>query len=501
MTCVTSQPLVQDSAKFLGAGTSSEIYRYFNSYWNQITPGNDGKWGSVENIQGNYNWTNLDVIYNYAKSRDLRFKEHTLIWGQQQPWWITSLDSAAQRTAVENWIKNLCARYSEVSLIDVVNEPFNAPPEYKDALGGDGETGWDWVITAFEMARTYSPPDAVLILNEYNVLHDNPTTTNYLNLINLLIERDLIDGIGIQGHYFEFRSHVDATSNVYVYNISTIRSNLDRLAETGIPVYITEFDIDEADDNNQLEQYKIYFPIFWEHPGVKGITFWGYIEGDVWYDHPDTYLLFADGTERPALQWMRTYVISPIPPELVSPLYQSGLPRNPELIWRPSKTAMSYRAQVSPSLTFSSLAMDTTVGDTSVQSVVLNANSRYHWRVSAINDNGSSNFSSTGSFVTGDQITTIESGINLNEGYALYQNYPNPFNPETTISFILPRTCQVQLILLNIAGEKVMTLASGAFNAGEHHFVLNASVLASGVYFYKLEAGNAVQTKKLIVIK
>jgi len=76
-----------------------------------VTPGNDGKWGSVEAVRGVYNWTNLDKIYNYAKNRNLLFKEHVFVWVSQQPSWIASLDSASQRQAVEDWIRNFSERY------------------------------------------------------------------------------------------------------------------------------------------------------------------------------------------------------------------------------------------------------------------------------------------------------------------------------------------------------------------------------------------------------
>jgi hypothetical protein len=114
----------------------------------------------------------------------------------------------------------------------------------------------------------------------------------------------------VQGHYFEFRSHIDATQNTYVYNIATLSANLNRLTATGLPVYITEFDIDEADDTNQLTSMQIYFPLFWNNPGVKGISMSGYRQGDVWADHPYTYLILSDDSERPALDWLRTYVES-----------------------------------------------------------------------------------------------------------------------------------------------------------------------------------------------
>ena len=101
----SSQPLASGGTKFLGCGTSGSIWASLGLYWNQVTPGNDGKWASVEGTQGQYNWTNLDNIYNYAVSKSFRFKEHTLVWGSQQPGWISALDSAGQRAAVQNWIR------------------------------------------------------------------------------------------------------------------------------------------------------------------------------------------------------------------------------------------------------------------------------------------------------------------------------------------------------------------------------------------------------------
>ena len=497
-----AQPLAQDQDKFLGCSTSSYIYRYLDQYWNQVTPGNDGKWGTVESSQGVYNWTGLDKIYNFAVNRSFPFKEHTLIWGNQAPYWIDSLDSAKQRDRIEEWMRRVGERYPQMALVDVVNEPFHAPPSFKNALGGDGETGWDWVITSFELARQYCPPGAILILNEYNILHSNSVTNNYLNLIKLLQDRGLIDGIGVQGHYFEFRSDINDSQNRYVHDISTIKANLDRLADTGLPIYISEFDIDEADDANQLEQYQIYFPIFWSHPAVKGITLWGYIQGDVWHSHPNTYLLRSDGSERPALEWMRTYIISPQPPVPISPCYTVNELRNPVLRWKSSETATSYQVQVSTDITFANVLVDTITVDTMFQILQpLEANRRNHWRVRAGNEHGMSFYSSVASFTTGDQISAVERIGIVPGGYDLYQNYPNPFNPTTTISFNLPRQSHVRLVLMNILGEEVMTIADEKFEAGLNHVQLHAGDLSSGVYCYSMETGQFSKFKKMLLVQ
>jgi endo-1,4-beta-xylanase len=508
-----AQQLAQDQDKFLGASTSTPMWRNFESYWNQVTPGNDGKWGSVEQVKGTYNWTNLDQIYNYAKGRNLIFKEHVFIWGQQEPGWVASLDTASQRVAVEKWIDTLSQRYPLMQYIDVVNEPFHAPPSYKNALGGDGTTGWDWVINAFKLARKYCPSTAKLLLNEYNILQDYTVTTNFINLIKLLNDRGLIDGIGIQGHYFEFRSHVDATSGTYVYSPATLKSNLNRIAALGLPIYITEFDIDEASDDNQLAQYKNYFPVFWTNPAVKGITFWGYIEGDVWNTHPNTFLLHADGTERPAMQWLREYILKPIPPTLLLPTGVDIVQRNPQLQWQSSRSATSYHVQVSDIRAFSSTIIDTTITDTVIQLKTLAANTMFYWRVSALNINGESDFADFKAFTTGNNIVSVEEMKGIPKEFDLSQNFPNPFNPTTTIRFSIPALemkylssnvsslQHVTLNVFNVLGQNVATLVNEEKAPGNYEVEFNANGMPSGIYFYRLTAGEVVSTKKLILMK
>ena len=492
-----SQPLAKGKDRFLGSSMSS-IRPDFTTYWNQVTPEDAGKWGSVEGSQGNFNWTPLDNIYNFALSNSFRYKHHNLVWGQQQPSWITSLDSAGQRGAVENWISQVAGRYGSSSFVDVVNEPFHAPPPYANALGGTGTTGWDWVITAFQMARKHFFPGVKLLLNEYNILQDNGVTTNYLRLIDTLRVRGLIDGIGIQGHYFEFKSAAGLTP-VYSYPVATLKSNLDRLAATGLPVYLSEFDINEPDDSTQLQNYQIYFPLFWEEPGVRGITLWGYVQGMTW--KTNAYLVRTNGTERPALQWLRRYMATPLAPSLLSPLGTAGEVRNPRLLWHASALALSYRLQVSGNSAFTSVVVDSTVADTALRPNPLAANATYYWHVSASNDSGVSAYSVTGVFTTGDQILSVGEPGRTPVEYTLSQNFPNPFNPSTTIEFTLPARGYVHLVLLNALGQTVRTVAGGVYEAGTHAVRLDASSLASGVYFYRLQAGDFVGVKKLTILK
>ncbi|MHC4145048.1 MAG: T9SS type A sorting domain-containing protein [Planctomycetota bacterium] len=85
--------------------------------------------------------------------------------------------------------------------------------------------------------------------------------------------------------------------------------------------------------------------------------------------------------------------------------------------------------------------------------------------------------------------------------YALEQNYPNPFNPSTTIGFALPHTGFVTLKVYNGLGEEVASLVTGDHPAGTFKAMWDASGMPSGVYFYRLTAGEYVQTKKAVLMK
>ncbi len=85
--------------------------------------------------------------------------------------------------------------------------------------------------------------------------------------------------------------------------------------------------------------------------------------------------------------------------------------------------------------------------------------------------------------------------------FFLQQNYPNPFNPATTISFSLPITCEVTLKIFDCSGKEIAVLVSDRLPAGTHSRPWNPANLASGVYFYQLQAGDHVQTKKLILLR
>ncbi|HTN90007.1 MAG TPA: endo-1,4-beta-xylanase, partial [Sorangium sp.] len=89
-------------------------------------------------------------------------------------------------------------------------------------------------------------------------------------------------------------------------NTTTVKGYIDKLASLGKPVYITEYDIGIADDNQQKRVMEEQFTMFWNHPSVKGITLWGYIVGATWRDN--TGLQQPSGAMRPAMSWLMSFL-------------------------------------------------------------------------------------------------------------------------------------------------------------------------------------------------
>ena len=103
------------------------------------------------------------------------------------------------------------------------------------------------------------------------------------------------------------------------------------------------------------------------------------------------------------------------------------------------------------------------------------------------------------------KFATVTTGVQEKQGlptqFSLSQNYPNPFNPSTTIRYALPRNAAVRLTVYDALGREVALLVNGRQEAGGHEVVFQASTLASGMYFYRLQAEGFVQIRSLVLLR
>jgi hypothetical protein len=136
----------------------------------------------------------------------------------------------------------------------------------------------------------------------------------------------------------------------------------------------------------------------------------------------------------------------------------------------------------------------------------LASSSDFYWRVNAQNLGGVSAYSTARLFSTGTSLA-VDEVAEVPKAYGLSQNYPNPFNPSTKISYDVPKTSQVKIVIYDVLGRVVATLVDGVQAASKYTVDWNASNVATGVYFYRMTAksvdgsGDFTSVRKLLLMK
>ncbi len=319
--------LADGAAKFIGNITqSNSVGSDFTALWNQATAENGCKWGSVEGTRGRYNWGACDAAYNWAKQNGGHFKFHALVWGSQYPNWLNGLSTDETKKAITAWFDAVKEHYPDLEMIDVVNEairtgnnsyhsPYGKNNNIIPALGGDNGGNYQFVTTAFKMARERWPK-AILIYNDYNTVQWNKDQG--IQLIQTIKKNGApVDAYGLQAH--DMMSQGGGAGGTggggSCLSINTLKSVLKEIWDkTQTPMFISEYDIATTDDNIQKQCYSEQISHFMENEHIAGITIWGYIYGHTWLDCNGTASgcsgIVKNGQDRAALKWMREYLKS-----------------------------------------------------------------------------------------------------------------------------------------------------------------------------------------------
>ena len=246
--------------------------------FNSLTPGNAMKWGSVEPAQGSFDWTEADQIVAFAQAHNQQVRGHTLVWHNQNPNWLTngSWTSAQLSSLLQNHITTEVSRYKgRITAWDVVNEPFNEDGTYRSTIWYNG-LGADYIANALTWAHA-ADPAAKLYINDYNVEGVNAKSTALYNLVKDLKGRGVpIDGVGLQAHLIV--GQVPAT----------LQQNIQRFADLGVDVAVTELDVrmalpaDSAELAQQAADFKSVVAACVAVTRCAGVTVWGFADSDSW---------------------------------------------------------------------------------------------------------------------------------------------------------------------------------------------------------------------------
>ncbi|PTA47964.1 endo-1,4-beta-xylanase, partial [Micromonospora sp. RP3T] len=257
-----------------------------NREFNSVVAENEMKWDATEPQQGRFSYTGGDRLVSHARANGMSVRGHALLWHAQQPSWAQGLSGTALRNAAINHVTQVATHFrGQIYAWDVVNEAF--------ADGGSGgrrdsnlqRTGNDWIEAAFRAARA-ADPGAKLCYNDYNTDGVNAKSTGVYNMVRDFKSRGVpIDCVG-------FQSHLGTTIP------GDYQANLQRFADLGVDVQITELDV--MTGGNQANIFGTVTRSCMAVSRCTGITVWGVRDCDSWRGSDNALLFDCAGNKKAA---------------------------------------------------------------------------------------------------------------------------------------------------------------------------------------------------------
>ncbi|WP_371631964.1 endo-1,4-beta-xylanase [Streptomyces sp. NBC_01259] len=255
-----------------------------------VTPENEMKWDAVESARNSFSFGSADQIVSHAQGKGMKVRGHTLVWYSQLPGWVGGLGTDDLRSAMNNHITKVMDHYKgRIYAWDVVNEAFQdggsgarRSSPFQDKLGSG------YIEEAFRTARA-ADSGAKLCYNDYNTDGQNAKSNAVYAMVKDFKQRGVpIDCVG-------FQSHFNSNSPVP----SDYQANLQRFADLGVDVQITELDI-EGSGSAQAADYTKVVNACLAVSRCAGMTVWGVTDKYSWRSS-GTPLLFDGGyAKKPA---------------------------------------------------------------------------------------------------------------------------------------------------------------------------------------------------------
>jgi endo-1,4-beta-xylanase len=274
--------LAAAKGRYLGSATDNPelsdapYVQILGSEFGQITPGNSMKWQTTEPSQGQFSYSGGDTVVSLAKSHNQIVRGHTLVWHSQLAGWVSSVPADQLLAVMKNHVTNEATHYKgQVYAWDVVNEAFNDDGTRRQSVFQQN-IGDSYIAEAFKAART-ADPGAKLYINDYNTDAVGAKSDAIYNLVKSFKSQGVpIDGVGMQAHL------------ILGQVPSSLQQNLQRFADLGVDVAITELDIrmdlprTTAKDTQQANDYAAVVKACLAVSRCVGVTVWDYTDKYSW---------------------------------------------------------------------------------------------------------------------------------------------------------------------------------------------------------------------------
>ncbi|MEV3859671.1 endo-1,4-beta-xylanase [Streptomyces sp. NPDC050095] len=249
-----------------------------NREFSSVVSENAMKWDATEPSPNQFNFSGGDQLVTYAQQHGKFVRGHTLVWHAQQPGWVQGLTGDALRSAMRNHITKVAGHYAgKIDSWDVVNEAFEWDGSRRQS-NLQKQLGDGWIEDAFRTARA-ADPKAKLCYNDYGTDGLNAKSDGIYRMVKDFKARGVpIDCVG-------FQSHLASNSD-----LSTYRQNLQRFADLGVHVQITELDVGGS-GSAQANVYRQVTQACVAVARCNGITVWGITDKYSWRAQ-ETPLLF-----------------------------------------------------------------------------------------------------------------------------------------------------------------------------------------------------------------
>lgn len=288
----------EDSVERMYAAEAKKLF------WHAVSE-NQFKWPEYEPKKDSILRPQMQRYVKFAEENGWKLRGHAIMWGHQGYGFDKHYSNPASPKQCKDFAKHLKNRINrdlkeykgKIVEYDVWNEPLHEAYIFNTC-------GWGLLDSAFRWAHK-ADPQAVLYINEYNVVSAGETDRYYTLIKGMLKRKVPVQGIGVQCH-FGLRPIVPAL----------VRERLDKLASLGLPIKVTEFDVGDwqlgmnESEEVQADKFETFIRTAFSHPAVNGIVIWGFMDGRHWVKNGG--IVAADGREKPAAKrvydlWHKTW--------------------------------------------------------------------------------------------------------------------------------------------------------------------------------------------------